>query len=262
MECSHNSDDVRLYIHFFKKQYKEVDEKLWGVYETLAKSQMVGAPILIGKTVLRNNGLSSGYPGTADLNCIKMSMIVSCLVAIRNRAFGEITLVAEDWAKVELAYAQAPHRLRKMLSTDYNWIRGFQEGDLGPLFSMQGVTMRSELHNQDVLGTLSREHYSPLDFLGFDIAHFTPAYAQGIKYVYPALAKERLYKAMVFNKSEVGLDLSKPQDLAQSYVVTMAKCQSLYLMGGFLDKTASPLLNATYLRAWAALKRMGNADLS
>ncbi len=67
---------------------------------------------------------------------------------------------------------------------------------------------------------------------------------------------------MIFNKSEVGLDLAKPRDLAQSYVVTMAKCQSLYLMGGFLDQTASPLLNATYLRAWAALKRMDIADLS
>lgn len=65
-----------------------MDEKLWSVYEAIAKSQMVNAPILIGKTVLRNNGLSSGYPGTADLNCIKMSMIVSCLVAIRNKGHG------------------------------------------------------------------------------------------------------------------------------------------------------------------------------
>lgn len=33
-------------------------------------------------------------------------------------------------------------------------------------------------------------------------------------------------------------------------------------MGGFLDRTASSLLNAAHLRAWAALKRMDNTDLS
>lgn len=74
--------------------------------------------------------------------------------------------------------------------------------------------MRMEVHNEDVLGKLHQEQYSALDFLGYDVAHFAPAYIQGIDLVYPALAKERLYKAMVFNKSEVGLDLSQPGDLA------------------------------------------------
>lgn len=91
MECSHNEDDVQIYLDFIKSQYNDVDPTIWSVYETLAKSQMVGAPVLIGDVVLKNDWLSSGYPGTADMNCIKMSMIVSCIREIRNRAFNQGT---------------------------------------------------------------------------------------------------------------------------------------------------------------------------
>lgn len=84
--------------------------------------------------------------------------------------------------------------------------------------------MRVEMHNDDVLGNLESKHYSELDLLGFDCAYFTPAHAQGIKLVYPTLARDRLYKSLCYNKSEVGLDLKIEEDLAQSYVVTMAKC--------------------------------------
>ncbi len=113
--------------------------------------------------------------------------------------------------------------------------------------------MRVELHNPDVLGGLRRANYAPLDLLGFDMAYFSPIWEKGIDLVYPSLARKRLYAAMCYNKSEVGLNLSISTDLIQSYVVTLAKCQSLYLMGGFLDSTASPILRATYALALGKL---------
>jgi len=65
---------------------------------------MVSAPVLIGNTVVKTDWLSSGYPGTADINCMKMAMIVSCILAVRNKIFDVDHLSPDDWDRVQKAY--------------------------------------------------------------------------------------------------------------------------------------------------------------
>lgn len=128
MECSHSREDVDLYLQFFHKQYENVDTKTWNAYAAIASSQMVSAPVLIGNTVIKTNWLSSGYPGTADINCIKMAIIVSCIVAVRNKISGENHLDPEDWAKIEKAY-ESQHKstqLKRLLERGSDWIQLIQ----------------------------------------------------------------------------------------------------------------------------------------
>jgi len=67
---------------------------------------------------------------------------------------------------------------------------------------MQGVTMKTELVQNDVLGTLDRELYVDLDFLGFGVRYFGPFHEQGIKLEFPTLSIKRLRAAIGFSKAE------------------------------------------------------------
>jgi len=60
----------------------------------MAKNSMVGASVVLGSTTIKTEWLSSGYPGTADINCIKMAKIVMLLLtAIQGPAS---TGISED----------------------------------------------------------------------------------------------------------------------------------------------------------------------
>lgn len=99
---------------------------------------MVQAPVLIGDTVIKTDWLSSGYPGTADINCIKMAMIVSCIVAVRNKIHGVEHLDPEEWRKIEKAY-ESHHKvmlLKRLLEKRSDWISLIQARALDPIFAM------------------------------------------------------------------------------------------------------------------------------
>lgn len=250
MECSHSREDVDFYLQFFHKQYENVDPKTWDAFSAISHSQMVSAPVLIGNTVIKTDWLSSGYPGTADINCIKMAILVSCIVAVRNKTHNVDHLSPDEWAKIEEAYG-SQHKstlLKRLLEKGSDWTKLIQQGALDPIFAMQGVTMKTELVQNDVLGTLDRELYVDLDFLGFGVRYFGPFHEQGIKLEFPTLSIKRLRAAIGFSKAEKGYNLNVPEQYNDYLVATLAKDQSLYLFGGFMEPEINRILNAAFVR--------------
>jgi hypothetical protein len=54
-------------------EYDEVKEEIRDMYKQIATVSAVGAPVQLGNTLIRQRWLSSGIPGTADFNCVKMA---------------------------------------------------------------------------------------------------------------------------------------------------------------------------------------------
>lgn len=96
MECSHDTSDVDNFLAQLRNFYGAADEKTWKAYETIARSQMVGAAVLLGSTPTKTTWLSSGYPHTADLNCLKMARIVTLMIDIINAARGKNGIYTEQ----------------------------------------------------------------------------------------------------------------------------------------------------------------------
>jgi len=73
---------------------------------------------------------------------------------------------------------------------------------------MQGVTMKTELVENDVIGTLDHELYVNLDLLGFGVRYFKPFHEQQIKLEFPTLSIKRLRAAIGFSKAEKNYNLN------------------------------------------------------
>jgi hypothetical protein len=76
MESSHNYDDTTAFIDFMKMQY-EWDPEMLEFYTTSVQKMMVGAQGLLGSKTYVVDQLTSGFPETAGVNCVKMARIVS-----------------------------------------------------------------------------------------------------------------------------------------------------------------------------------------
>lgn len=64
-------------------------------------NQMCNAKVLLGSHLIRQRWLSSGYVHTAEFNCLKMAMIVSCLVHMHNSRFDDfVSHLPEEEVKI------------------------------------------------------------------------------------------------------------------------------------------------------------------
>lgn len=73
MECSHDGIDAQMYTDYILSHYDDVDETTARLYKEIAIEAMVHARVQIGKQRFRVDWLSSGYPDTAEINCLKMA---------------------------------------------------------------------------------------------------------------------------------------------------------------------------------------------
>lgn len=82
--------------------------------------------------------------------------------------------------------------------------------DLGLLehcFDTEGVVMKMEFRQDDVLGNLEKDGYAELDLLGFAM---TKKVIYGSEYILPVLSTPRLIKALAYSK--VFKSLQKEED--------------------------------------------------
>jgi len=87
-----------------------------------------------------------------------------------------------------------------------------------------------------------------LDFLGFGVRYFKPFHDEDIKLEFPTLSTKRLWAAIGFSKAEKGYNLTVPEQYNDYLIATLAKDQSLYLFGGFMDPEINMILNAAFVR--------------
>jgi hypothetical protein len=71
MECSHDTQDAEMYMDHILSYYDNPDPSTVRLYKAIAKEAMVKARVQIGKQRFPIDWLSSGYPDTAEINCIK-----------------------------------------------------------------------------------------------------------------------------------------------------------------------------------------------
>ena len=83
-----------------------MDEDLWNVYESIFRNSCVNARTLLGEKQFITPWLSSGYPHTADINCLKMGKIVGVIKAIINHSRGA-PMDARTSEFVGMAYSRA-----------------------------------------------------------------------------------------------------------------------------------------------------------
>ena len=180
-----------------------------------------------------------------------MAKIVTMMIAMRNAAFGDHEVLSEeDFEKIRLAYGKS-HKSKifnQLLEVDADWVQLAQSDAFSPLFAIEGVSMKVEKYQPDVLGTLNEKHYVNLDFLGFGMRRFEPLTGSGLSYVFPTLSKRRYRAAMCFAKSEKGYNLSKDTDRRDFHIANLSKYQSIWLMGGWMDKEVNAILAACYFK--------------
>lgn len=73
MECSHDYEDFQLYTAQILAEFDEVDPEIANIYREIATVSGVQAPVQLGSRLIKQKWLSSGVPGTADFNCLKMA---------------------------------------------------------------------------------------------------------------------------------------------------------------------------------------------
>lgn len=162
---------------------------------------MVGAEGLLGSKTYYIEQLTSGFPETAGVNCIKMARIIKYLILMWNFVnHGEDnpeTQSVIDHYRAVTGKTNETELFKKGRTLYELWLTE----DLTPAFMSEGVTMTQEVHNTTVLETLSIS-ISPLDFLGFDITKQGNSFVDpDLGVVLPVLSKDRILKAMVFQKS-------------------------------------------------------------
>jgi len=158
---------------------------------------MVGAQGLLGTRTYFVEQLTSGFPETGGVNCIKKSRCVKYLILLFNFVnYGLET--PETQAVVEHYKSLNNGDLFPKGRTLYElWLEGY----LKPVFASEGVTMTETVHNPAVLDTLE-DSVSALDFLGFDITRQGDGFDDPkLEAVFPVLEKSRIIKGMVFNKT-------------------------------------------------------------
>lgn len=148
MEASHSNKDVESYLDFMREQYNW-DPHSWEFYALSVRNMMVGAEVLLGSYTYTAQHLASGFPNTADVNCIKMARIVKYLILLWNQANHDTQ--HEETPRVVKHYEQLHGKSLPKNRTLYElWLTG----DLKPAFDSEGVTMTETLHNPTVLSTL------------------------------------------------------------------------------------------------------------
>lgn len=69
--------------------------------------------------------------------------------------------------------------------------------------------MKEELSQEDVIGTLDRESYVDLDFLGFGVARYD---FEDFSSILPVLSWKRLNKALLYTKSFKNIEKQKERE--------------------------------------------------
>jgi len=201
MECSHDDEDARIYQEYILGQFEETDLKTCELYKTLSGISMVNARSILGDKVVSTPWLSSGYPGTSDINCIKMAKIVQLIFQIYARSWGEenvtIDSVERDtFNKFCTGFVPDASYVDKNLTL----VELFELSALQMAWRAEGLSIKEEERCVDVIGQLESTGLAKLDFLGMDIAFPHDLRDRGINAVLPVLREERMLKALVFDK--------------------------------------------------------------
>jgi len=251
MECSHDEEDVDLYLKFFKAQYDEVNPGVWGVYEDIMRNSCVNARTLLGTKQFPTPWLSSGYSHTADINCLKMAKIVGFIKAMINHSRGE-KLPEALYALLESAYGEVNQKGDfKSVLEGGNFVDMADKQMFAPVFAMQGVTMTVEQRVEDVAWTLLKEGYVDLDFLGFGVCENPVIKKIGIPMFFPTLSRHRLLKSISFAKSDRSYKDNNPEQQRLKQMAHNAKYVSLYLFGAAHIPDLANLLHASFYRSTA-----------
>jgi len=197
MECSHDDADAVLYVDHILSHYSHVDPGTKRAYSDIARRAMVNATVQLGKQRFPITWLSSGYPDTAEINCLKMAQITTVLLHIHNARHGSPIFTDGDRVdEIRTMFTEDP------LSHNRDLVEMAVNGELAGVFAHFGVTMTVEHYDSNLLGTLQHDQYARLDFLGYGVA--TSPFLNdmmGRAYYFPCLELERMVKSIVFPKS-------------------------------------------------------------
>jgi hypothetical protein len=72
MECCHDDGDRTDYLSVFKAPYRFESEYIPILYDALQEKMLINGTAVYGKHIIKVPGLSSGAPGTAEVNGMKM----------------------------------------------------------------------------------------------------------------------------------------------------------------------------------------------
>lgn len=108
---------------------------------------MVGAEGLLGTKTYSVNQLTSGYPETAGVNCIKMARAVKYMILLWNYVNHDITTDETDIVVSHYRRLMDGRLFEKGKTLYELWLIE----DLVPAFSSEGVTMTTTVHNDSLL---------------------------------------------------------------------------------------------------------------
>jgi len=232
MECSINKGDASYFMqHVIENYWGGEVTTAWKIYgETFYKDLAVDGRALLGSIQWQNIGQFSGTGGTAYLNNEKM--ILRCAVLEY--------LLKQGW-EGSLLKIGTPLPERNSTSV-------FGERVLDPkldrAFFLGGVSVKVELvtHTDLFHILLGEERELPdaiisLDILGMDAA-WIPSIPEmgGLKPVFPVLNKDKLIRAVAYNKMTDKLSTKEQR------VIESMRLKALYLLGAWRYEPLADLL--------------------
>nr|UMO75739.1 MAG: RNA-dependent RNA polymerase [Henan sediment birna-like virus 1] len=223
MECSLSKGDAQYFMrHVIEDYWKGDVTQAWRIYgETFYKDLAVDSRCLLGALQWQNDGQCSGTGGTAYLNNGKM--------IIRGEAFN-----AALKARGAISPLKEGVDLPSKNSTKVLGERALHYS-LDHMFSYGGVYMKVELvtHTDLFNILLGEDRQLPdgvisLDILGMDAAWIpTVGVIGGLNPVYPILNKDKLIRAVAYNK------MSDKLSTNQARIIESMRLKALYLLGAW-----------------------------